>query len=113
VIVRADLSPAQQAVQGIHAAVEAGRRDLIPAAGDHPHLVFCTVPDERGLELAARQLRVAGIGHATFHEPDLGDSLTALCTAPVGPESRRHFRRYPLFLPVPDPQPETFSCSPR
>jgi hypothetical protein len=108
--VRADLSPAQQAVQGIHAAVEAGRSGLIPADGDHPHLVFCTVADEPVLELAARHLRVAGIAYAPFREPDLADSLTAVCTAPVGPESRRHFRRYPLFL---SSLSETVSCSPR
>jgi hypothetical protein len=99
VIVRADLPPAQQAVQGIHATLEAGRRDLIPADGDHPHLVFCTVPDECALELAACRLRIAGIVHAPFREPDLNDSFTAVCTVPVGHEQRRHFRRYPLFLP--------------
>jgi hypothetical protein len=99
VIVRADLPSAQQAVQGIHAALEAGRRDLIPTDGDHPHLVFCTVPDEWALELAARRLRIADIGHAPFREPDLGDRLTAVCTVPVGNDQRRHFRRYPLFLP--------------
>lgn len=98
-IVRADLPPAQQAVQGIHAALEAGRRGLVPADGDHPHLVFCTVPDESALDLAARRLRVAGIVHAPFREPDLGASLTAVCTVPVGHDRRRHFRRYPLFFP--------------
>ncbi len=97
-IVRADLSPAHQAVQGIHAALESGRRNLIPAEGDHPHLVFCTVADEPALELASRQLRVLGIGHSSFREPDLDDSLTALCTVPVGSESRRHFRKFPLFF---------------
>lgn len=105
-IVRADLSPAQQAVQGIHAALEAGRRGLIPADGDHPHLVFCTVADESALELAARHLRVAGIAYAPFREPDLDDSLTALCTVPVEDGQRRYFRRYPLFLST-----ETLQCS--
>jgi hypothetical protein len=112
VIVRADLSAAQQAVQGIHAAIEAGRLNLIPADPSlpHPHLVFCTTADEPALELAARRLRVAGIGYAPFHEPDLDDSLTALCTVPVESEQRRHFRHYPLFVPsISEPVP----CLPR
>ena len=106
---RADLTPAQQAVQAIHSALEAGRLGLIPTGGDHPHLVLCTVPDELSLELAARRLRVEGIGHATFHEPDIGNSLTALCTEPLESSRRKLFRRYPLFSPTTELEP----CSQR
>jgi hypothetical protein len=92
-------------VQAIHAAVEAGRRGLIPAAGAHPHLVLCTVPDAHALALAARSLRVAGVPHAEFREPDLGGQLTAVCTGPLDRPLRRHFRRYPLYDPHPEPSP--------
>jgi hypothetical protein len=49
------------------------------------------------LELAARSIRQAGIEYRGFREPDLGGSITALATAPVGEEKRRHFRKYPLL----------------
>jgi hypothetical protein len=99
VLVCGDLTVAQQAVQGMHAALEAARQGLIPADVDHPHLVFCVVSDEDELERVARRLRVDGLRYALFREPDLGDRGTALCTALVEPAQRRLFRRYPLFVP--------------
>lgn len=64
---------------------------------DHPHLVFCTVPDEHALSLLGRDLRVIGVRYADFREPDMGDQSTAICTEPVGADRRRLFRACPLF----------------
>jgi hypothetical protein len=97
VLVRSDLSPSQQAVQAIHAAVEASRVGLIDGSGDHPHLVVLSIPDESSLLIASEKLRAADIPHAVFVEPDLGDEATALATAPLSGDARRHFRRYRLL----------------
>lgn len=78
--------------------MEAARAGVIPAGGTHPHLVLVTVPDERRLELAARRLRVLNIPYAPFREPDLADSLTAVCTGPV--LDRKPFRNFPLLQGV-------------
>lgn len=63
----------------------------------HPHLVMCGVKNERVLEREARKLEAAGIRFATFHEPDIGDELTAIATAPIAGEDRRIFRRHNLL----------------
>jgi hypothetical protein len=78
--------------------IEVARHGLIRLDADHPHLVLLEVPDEFALELAARRLRVRGIVYREFHEPDLGNSLTAVATAPVGDDARRVFRKYPLLF---------------
>lgn len=77
------LSPAQQAVQGIHAAIEAARQGLIPPEIEHPHLVYCTVTDGDHLQAVAALLDQAGVASRSFSEADLGDQITALCTEPV------------------------------
>jgi hypothetical protein len=67
--------------------------------------VLCGVADERELEYAARDLRRLHIPYAEFRDPDLGESMTALCTVPV--EDRRPFRRFQLLDPSPK---EKFPC---
>jgi hypothetical protein len=95
--VRRDLSGSQQAVQAIHAAVEAARLGLITADGEHPHLVLLGVADEESLLILERRLRLEGVGVARFVEPDLGDSVTAIATEPIDRDRTRLFRRIPLL----------------
>ncbi|MEM7356674.1 MAG: hypothetical protein AAF657_38010, partial [Acidobacteriota bacterium] len=70
---------AQQLVQAVHAAIEAGCR--FPLVG-HPSLVLCEVRSESALLRAAAELSSAGIGYALFREPDLKHQATALATEP-------------------------------
>lgn len=97
ILTRSDLPVSHQAVQATHAAIEAGRKGLIPADGDHPYLVELTVPSEQHLANMLCTLELAKIPHIAYREPDLGDSLTAIATAPVAQEQRRHFRRWKLL----------------
>lgn len=84
-------------MQSVHAGIEAARQGLIDPEIEHPHLVVLTVPTQRELLRAADLLDHAGIKYRQFVEPDLDNSVTAICTAPVSGEQRKHFRRYPLL----------------
>jgi hypothetical protein len=38
-----------------------------------------------------------GVRHRAFHEPDIGDQLTAIATEPLSRHHKRLFRRYRLL----------------
>jgi hypothetical protein len=97
VLVRRDLPGPQQAVQAVHAALEAGRAGLIGSGGAHPHVVLCHVESIHALLRASDQLNRARILHQLFHEPDLDGAATALATEPVRGKVRAHFRRFQLL----------------
>ena len=99
-LVRADLSPAQQVVQSAHAILEASRQRLIPADIGHPHLVICRIADHDELIRESERLRHLGVRFALFAEPDIPDPSareTAMATEPVAVARRRLFRRYRLL----------------
>lgn len=58
-------------------------------------LVFLSVPDEGQLSFTKAKLSWHGIDVASFYEPDLNDSLTAIA---VGSEARRRLAKLPLAL---------------
>lgn len=98
VLVRNDLTLPQQMVQAAHAAHEAGIH-LADKTGDIASIVICGVAEERTLLQEQARLAVAGIQTLLFREPDMGDAATALASAPIRGETRRHFRRYKLWVP--------------
>ena len=98
VVVRADLGPGPQAVQAAHAMRE--------FAADYPRLeaawheksntlVMLAAANEKDLLDIAIDLGYRGAPVAAFHEPDLGNALTAIC---VGPQGGRWLRDLPLAL---------------
>lgn len=95
-IVRRDLSQSQQAVQGMHAAIEAARQGLIKSDTKHPHLVFCSVSDEFDLVEYSTKLESKGIRYQVFLEPDIGNKLTAIATEPIYGSNRKIFRNLKL-----------------
>lgn len=95
VLVRADLSVAQQAVQACHATLEAGF--LFQRPNEHPHLVLLQVADEETLLAERARLEAEGIQHAVFFEPDNETGYSALATAPISREVGRAFRKLPLW----------------
>ena len=96
VLVREDLSIAQQAVQACHACLDSGK--YLPHSGDHPHLCLLTVRNEEQLLEWERWLSTqTQFGVRSFREPDLGDSLTAIAVVGVRGRDRNVFRNLPLF----------------
>jgi hypothetical protein len=88
-VTRADLPPAVQAVQAVHAALEfaAAHRDLRPWA--YP-LALLAVPDEAGLFAVLDRGRAAGVACEPFCEPDLAYALTAVALEPRAARLARH-----------------------
>lgn len=97
VLVRRDLTPAQQAVQACHAVLEASK--FLKSDEEHPHLVLCGVKTEAALFKAIEKLNEQGIKCQWFIEPDIGNQVTALATEPVYGDTRRVFRNYQILKP--------------
>ena len=97
VLVRKDLDPSQQTVQSCHAVIEATRQ-FITSEQIHPHLVLCGIRDEEALKREVCRLEAFGIRFACFYEPDRGNELTAIATAPVDGEEHRLCHRYNLLV---------------
>jgi len=99
-ITRADLPPAQQAVQAAHALRQFTEEHPIEDRAwfeESNHLALLSVQDEPGLLLLQDRAWELGVPCAAFHEPDLGGALTALALAP-GAGSRRLARSLPMAL---------------
>lgn len=95
-LLRTDLSDAQQIVQACHAAMAAAARFGEPA---HNHLCLLAIRDEAQLQAWARNLTAAKIGFEAFFEPDHNAGYTALCTQPLTRAQGRCFRKLPLWRP--------------
>ena len=96
VLVRNDLSKAQQAVQSTHAAIESSRNYL--ASGDeHPSVIICHIKSEDKLLMCADELKEKGIDFQLFREPDIGNQATALASRPLRGEERKAFSRFQLM----------------
>ncbi|WP_434715834.1 hypothetical protein [Paraburkholderia sp. A3RO-2L] len=96
VLVRQDISPAQQLVQASHAALEAGFRFTQPE--QTASVIVLAVPDRDALQAAATRLERYGIEHHMFFEPDFEMGHSALATRPLHlPKERHLMRKYPLF----------------
>ena len=85
------MSFSQQAVQAIHAAIEATRHSLITAEQVHPHVVLCGVKNAQKLLGFSRKLEEAGIKYRAFYEPDIDNEITAIATEPISGEQRSLF----------------------
>jgi len=79
-----DLSVGYQAVQSTHAALEfvLNFPEIAQDWNQSKYLVQVTVPSKNDLEAFRDTLDFHGLKYYAFHEPDLGDELTALCIEP-------------------------------
>lgn len=98
VVVRADLSAGQQAVQAMHALRE--WVELFPDEDrrwyeESNTLALLAVDDESALEALRSQAESSGYRVACFREPDLFNAVTAVV---IEPEGSRLTRRLPLAL---------------
>lgn len=95
IIIRNDLSQAQKAVQGTHAAIESARAFLSPE-DEHPSIIMLIVKSEAKLKDTLAKLE-PHMRIKTFHEPDRNNELTAIATEPIHGESRKLLSRYQLL----------------
>jgi hypothetical protein len=95
VLVRADLTLADQVAQAGHACLEAAWRFPRPPAPCH--IVVLHVESERALREALARAEARGVRAEVFWEPDRGLGLTAACSEPVTGSARAAFRRLRLW----------------
>lgn len=93
---RKDLTPSQQAVQACHTCIDVART-FFPHYEGIPFLVLCGLRNEKQLIDALERIKSFGIKCKEFHEPDLGDQVTAFATELVSGDKRRLFRKYQLL----------------
>lgn len=95
---RQDISLAQQVVQSNHATFEVARRLPHPQNLDvTPSCIVIGVPDKIALFRVIEKLRLKGICHHNFYEPDFDMGLSAVATVPLEPEQRRALSNYRLW----------------
>jgi hypothetical protein len=96
VLIRLDISLAQQMVQAAHAAAEAGRQFY-----KSPHgiasLIVLSVANQEKLYAAQAQLHRKGVANTVFFEPDFGIGDSALATEPLLDHQRKYMRGWPLW----------------
>jgi hypothetical protein len=90
-VTRADLEPAQQAVQAAHAALQYAAEH--PGGWHEGALVLLALPSCDSLWDLAYWLDRHGDAVSLFREPDLADELTAIA---AGPSAGRMLRHVPL-----------------
>lgn len=96
VLVRNDLSKAQQAVQSAHAAIESSR-NYLTSGDEHPSVIICSVKSEQKLLMCADEFKEKGIDFQIFREPDIGNQATALASRPLRGQERTAFARFQLM----------------
>jgi hypothetical protein len=98
-VTRADLAPGVQAVQAAHAAVAFAVRypDIAAAWEPGGYLLLLAAPDELHLHWLLADAQGAGHSAMPFHEPDLGNELTAVAVH----DAARLCAGYPLALQSP------------
>lgn len=111
VLVRTDLSLAQQAVQACHAGMQAVAR----FGGLEPDTRLALLAIEGSEDLARwqRQLDNRGIPFTVFWEPDHNTGESALATPPLDERQGKAFARLPLWEGSPQGVPEPVAGRPR
>ena len=90
VVARTDLPPGAQATQAAHAALDFAVAFPEITRGWNHHtnvLILLGAPDEAALHELILQAEAIGLPHLEFREPDLDDTITAVCISPSGQTS--------------------------
>jgi len=85
VIVRSDLAIPQIMVQASHAAVDFQHQHPQISKdwnSNSNYLIILSVESEEILKRYIYKFQLAGLCHVVFREPDLGNSITAVCVQP-------------------------------
>lgn len=85
VVTREDLSPGQQCVQSVHAAVDFCIRNPELAKDWNTisnYIVCVSVKDELALIRLINKCESKGLLYEVFREPDIGNAITSICIEP-------------------------------
>ena len=94
---RYDLPLPQQLVQIAHAGIESGLY-FGPPPSQPDNVVLIGVADEAALRSVHVHLTSLGIEHRLIDEPDIGNQITSIATAPITDEVQRAtLRQYQLW----------------
>lgn len=94
--VRTNIPLRHQIVQSNHAVLHMAAL-YFPSVDSIPNIVAIGVPNVRSLERALDKLRVAGIPHYQWIEPDFNLGFTSICTIPIGGVQRACLADYRLW----------------
>ncbi len=100
VVVRRDLTPAYQAVQGGHALAEFCLQHSDIANSWHKnsnYLAYLSVKDETELLFLIEKAQSRGIAISVFREPDIDNQITAIAVEPSA-EAKRLCKNLPCAL---------------
>ena len=97
ILVRTDLSPAQQTVQAIHAGMQA--IGVHGGLKEDTRVSVLAVRTEEELDRWAFVCGQSGVPFEVFMEPDHDIGLSALATAPISAELGRCFKKLPCWQP--------------
>lgn len=97
VVVRKDISKAQQIVQSCHACFESGY--YLAHVADNVHLVLLSCENTKHLNALSSFLDMHGVKYKKFFEPDDNLGYTALCTEVLSGDKRKLFRKCNLWTP--------------
>lgn len=95
--IRRDIPIQHQLVQACHSAMEAGSE--FKAAGDIPHLILLDAKDAEHLEEISRFLKVHGIRHHKFFEPDNDMGYSSITTEPLDVEQKKRLSNFKMWRP--------------
>lgn len=90
---RYDLPLPQQLVQIAHAGIESGQY-FGPPPQNPDNVVLIGVANEAALASVREHLKALGIDHRVIDEPDIGNQITSISTAPLTGEIRKELRQY-------------------
>lgn len=99
-VTRDDLSPAQQAVQSAHAAIDFCFEHPSRAGPWHKnsnYLVLLSVHNESQLKLLIRKCDELELCYTVFEEPDIGNQITAVAIEP-SKKTQKLVSKIPLML---------------
>lgn len=93
VIVRNDLANAAKCVQSCHTSIES----FCKSKHKHYSIICLVVKNEKKLQAVIEELLEENISVSIFREPDLGNSITAICTEPLIGNQREKLKRFQLL----------------
>lgn len=96
IAIRRDLSPAQQIVQSVHAAIEASEL-YYDLNVEHPTVIVLGVDSLHELIKFTNYVNYNHLNYKCFHEPNMDNEMTSVAVYPIYTDERKLFKKYKLL----------------